>query len=76
MDIGLPVDNLREIIRTCIAGEDRLEITLQAVNRRGRKFHCRITCNALVGPQHTRQGVILMMEEINAEQEEEVTKKN
>lgn len=65
LDIGLPVDNLREIIRACLGGEDRLAITLQAVNRRGRKFSCRITCNPLIGPQHTRQGVILMMEEVD-----------
>lgn len=70
LDIGLPVEKLRQIIRTCIGGEDHLGVTLEAVNRRGRNFFCRITCNPLIGLQHNRQGVILMMEEIEIETEE------
>ncbi|MDJ0706786.1 MAG: CheR family methyltransferase [Leptolyngbyaceae cyanobacterium MO_188.B28] len=64
LDIGLPVDQLREMIRACLAGETRLELSVDAVNRRGRSFLCRITFNPLMGPAEDRQGVILLMEEV------------
>jgi two-component system, chemotaxis family, CheB/CheR fusion protein len=64
LDIGLPVDDLRETIRSCLNGEDRIEfIQLASINRRGKTFACRITCTPLMGPDHDRQGVILLMEE-------------
>jgi two-component system CheB/CheR fusion protein len=64
LDIGLPVDQLRDMIRRSLSGEsDRSEITLDAINRRGRKIHCRITCNPLFDPDDKPQGVILVMEE-------------
>jgi two-component system, chemotaxis family, CheB/CheR fusion protein len=64
LDIGLPVDDLRETIRSCLNGEDRIEfIHLASINRRGKTFDCRITCTPLMGPDHDRQGVILLMEE-------------
>lgn len=65
LEIGLPVDQLRETIRRCIAGANQLESIIPAVNRRGRSFSCRITCNPLMGLDQERQGVILMMEEVN-----------
>ena len=63
LDIGLPVAQLRDMIRACINGEDNLALSLNAVNRRGRSFFCRVTCNPLIGPGEERQGVILVMEE-------------
>ena len=63
LDIGLPVDQLSGMIRACINGEDELALSLNAVNRRGRSFFCRVTCNPLIGPGEERQGVILVMEE-------------
>ncbi len=64
LDIGLPVGELREMIRCCIAGTDRLELELAAMNRRGKSFRCRVTCNPLIGGQQERVGVILVMEEV------------
>ncbi len=65
LDIGLPVDQLRDPIRNSLAGDDRTEMVLQAINRRGQTIHCRISYNPLLSPQRQRQGVILLMEEID-----------
>ena len=64
LDIGLPVDRLREPIRRCLVDQiDREELTLEAINRRGRTIQCRISFNPLIGFDKNRQGVILLMEE-------------
>lgn len=65
LEIGLPVDQLRETIRRCLTGANQLELNIAAVNRRGRSFRCRVTCNPLLGADQERQGVILIMEEVN-----------
>ncbi|WP_088893342.1 CheR family methyltransferase [Leptolyngbya ohadii] len=64
LDIGLPVEQLRQPIRNCLAGlaKNTIEL-LQAVNRRGKGIECRVTCTPLVDMQDEIQGVILLMEE-------------
>jgi two-component system, chemotaxis family, CheB/CheR fusion protein len=63
LDIGLPVAELRTVIRPCLSGEvDQQEVVLDAVNRRGRQIKCRVTCSPLVSGKK-REGVLLMMEE-------------
>jgi two-component system, chemotaxis family, CheB/CheR fusion protein len=65
LDIGLPVGQLRDVIRPCISGDtDHQEIVMDAVNRRGKAIQCRITCSPLVSPSKRREGVILLMEEV------------
>jgi two-component system, chemotaxis family, CheB/CheR fusion protein len=65
LDIGLPVKELRTVIRPCLSGEaDHQEVELDAVNRRGKAIRCRVTCTPLIAPGDKRQGVILMMEEL------------
>jgi two-component system, chemotaxis family, CheB/CheR fusion protein len=67
LDIGLPVDELRKPIRDCLAGKaEREELTLEAVNRRGRSFTCRVVCLPLGSVQGGGEitGVILMMEPV------------
>jgi two-component system CheB/CheR fusion protein len=65
LDIGLPVHQLRTPVRACLAGEsERGEVTLDAVNRRGKKIKCRVTCSPLVTASKKREGVILLMEEV------------
>ena len=45
LDIGLPVEQLREPIRACLGGGTRREeLTLKALDRRGRTFDCRVVC--------------------------------
>ena len=44
LDIGLPVDRRRAVIRPCLSGDDnRAEVLLEATNRRGKAIQCRIT---------------------------------
>ncbi|MBE9046578.1 PAS domain S-box protein [Pleurocapsales cyanobacterium LEGE 10410] len=65
LDIGLPIEQLREPIRNCLAeGGDRQELAIDSINRRGRSFKCRLSINPLMGPNQERQGVILLMEVI------------
>lgn len=65
LDIGLPVERLREPIRRCLAGaEERQEEILEAINRRGRTIQCRISYNPLIGPHQDYKGAILLIEEI------------
>jgi two-component system CheB/CheR fusion protein len=64
LDIGLPVAQLRDVVRPCLAGEkEHMEVVLDAVNRRGKKIQCRITCSPLVAASKKREGAILLMEE-------------
>ncbi len=64
LDIGLPVDRLRAVIRPCLSGDDNhTEVLLEATNRRGKAIQCRITCAPLLAANKERQGAILLMEE-------------
>ncbi|HUQ74961.1 MAG TPA: CheR family methyltransferase [Burkholderiales bacterium] len=64
LDIGLPVAELRGVIRPCLSGEtERQEIALDAVNRRGKKIRCHVTCTPLISPARKREGVILLMQD-------------
>ncbi|MBW4491448.1 MAG: PAS domain-containing protein [Trichocoleus desertorum ATA4-8-CV12] len=65
IDIGLPVEQLKQPIRTCLAGEanSSSESLLDAINRRGRQIQCRVSCTPLVGVVGQIQGVILLMED-------------
>jgi two-component system, chemotaxis family, CheB/CheR fusion protein len=67
LDIGLPVDRLKAPIRSCLAGErEFIELALDAINRRGKPVHLKVTCTPLAGPDmKDPQGVILLMEEAN-----------
>ena len=63
LDIGLPLQELREFIRACQTGNhDEHEIILNAINRRGKAIRCRIVCTPLIVATQ-RQGVILLMDE-------------
>ena len=63
LDIGLPLQELREFIRTCqTRNHDEHEIVLNAVNRRGKAILCRVICTPLI-VANQQQGVILLMDE-------------
>ena len=65
LDIGLPVEKLKQPLRECLAGNrEYIELELAATNRRGRSIRCRVTCSPLLGPQHQMRGVIVMMEDL------------
>jgi two-component system CheB/CheR fusion protein len=65
VDIGLPVEQLKQPIRACLTGlaDTCSETTLDAINRRGRPIQCRVSCTPLVGGEGQIQGVILLMED-------------
>jgi two-component system, chemotaxis family, CheB/CheR fusion protein len=64
LDIGLPVDELKQPIRACLAGEqESQELVLTASNRRGKSIHCEVTLTPLLPPQASGRGVILLMHE-------------
>ncbi len=65
LDIGLPVEQLRQSIRTCLAGSSQtLEVVLAAINRRGKAIQCKVSCTPLVGRGKEIWGVIMLMEEL------------
>jgi two-component system CheB/CheR fusion protein len=64
LDIGLPVDRLLSLLRTCINGESQGEHAIvPAVNRRRRSIQCDVTCSPLRGLTDEIEGAILVMEE-------------
>ena len=67
LDIGLPTDQLRSMIRRTLSGEEGPhEVTVDAVNRRGRSIGVRVLASALHSATDTEAdaGIILTMEEI------------
>jgi two-component system CheB/CheR fusion protein len=68
LDIGLPVEQLREPVRACQNGvSDYQQIILDAVNRRGKAFRCRIICTPLI-VYNQQEGIILLMEDLTNEE--------
>jgi len=64
LDIGLPVAELRGVMKPCLSGEaEGNELTVDAVNRRGKKIRCRVSCAPLLAGGK-REGVILIMDEV------------
>jgi two-component system, chemotaxis family, CheB/CheR fusion protein len=64
LDIGLPVEQLRPMLLACLKGDgERQQITLDAVNRRGKAIRCTVSCLSL-SPLNDGvvTGIILMME--------------
>jgi two-component system CheB/CheR fusion protein len=69
LDIGLPIEQLRRPIRACLTGENELtELSLIAMNRRGKPIECKVTCTSLKGKTDV-QGVIILVDEIAAVEE-------
>jgi two-component system CheB/CheR fusion protein len=66
LDIGLPTDRLRSLIRRTLAGEDGpQEATVAAVNRRGRSIEVRVLGSALTRGTQAAAGIILTMEHVD-----------
>jgi len=68
LDIGLPVEKIKTAIRACLLAESEYEeVTVDAVNRKGRTIKCRVACTPIIGANKELHGTILMMEELNSE---------
>jgi len=67
LDVGLPMDRIRDLVRTSQDGAPGVrEAVVEATNRRGKAVRCRITCAPRLGPDRRRVGLILLMEELGA----------
>jgi two-component system CheB/CheR fusion protein len=66
LDIGLPLERVRPYVRAALNGAmEREEVVLEATNRRGRQFQCRVTFLPLgSGTDDGRAGVIMTMEPV------------
>jgi len=68
LDIGLPVEQLRQPIRNVLSQEGgQASLRLEAVNRRGKRIHCSIRVTPLRGSASETRGAIVLMEEQSAE---------
>ena len=64
LDIGLPVSELVAPINEAIKNANGFrEVTVQATNRRGKRFLCRVQCSAMAAVDGGR-GAILLMEAV------------
>ena len=63
LDIGLPVDQLGTALRACLSGEaDDQQLSIGAVNRRGKPIRCHIRVTPLIAQGDDIRGVILLMD--------------
>jgi two-component system, chemotaxis family, CheB/CheR fusion protein len=65
LDIGLPVADLKPLIGNALVGAETAgELSLDAVNRRGRHITVRVTCTSFRGSEDTMNGALLLMESL------------
>ncbi len=64
LDFGLPIADLRDMVRHCLAtGRKSDPVQVAAVNRIGRSITCRVTCSPLKSSSEG-DGAVLLMEEV------------
>jgi two-component system CheB/CheR fusion protein len=67
LDFGLPTERLKAPLRDVMRdGADRMELVVEATNRRGRGMECRIVAVPLKADGNAATGAILLMEEVSA----------
>jgi two-component system CheB/CheR fusion protein len=66
LDIGLPLDKLRQPIRAVLAGDGTPQTTLDGISRRGQKVRVEVTFAPLASSGSEVRGAILMMEPTDA----------
>ena len=68
LDIGLPLEHLRQPVRSCLTGEEEKQtLVVPAVNRRGRAIDCEVRVTPLLRGDQGHNGdsivgVILLMD--------------
>jgi two-component system CheB/CheR fusion protein len=68
LDIGLPLERLAAPLRRCLNGtEARQVLTLDAHNRRGQEFRCRVRCSALERDGSAVLGAILLLDDADGQ---------
>jgi two-component system CheB/CheR fusion protein len=64
LDLGLPVRELQPIIQACLGAQSELrELVLDAVNRRGKPFRCRVSCSPTRNTEGIFGAVLTMTDE-------------
>src|SRR5205085_9547054 len=67
LDIGLPVQELRDALRACLAGGAAGgERRMRARDRAGRDITCRVLCTPLRTPRGEVNGAVVLMEPASA----------
>ena len=67
LDIGVPTEQLRPLIRQVIAGSDGpTELIMDAVNRRGRQVQIRVGASPLVSRAGQNAGAIVLMDQLES----------
>jgi two-component system CheB/CheR fusion protein len=63
LDIGLPVEQLKQPLAGLLRhGDQRFEVQVNAMNRRGRQIELRVQCVS-IGPIEHGNGIIILMQE-------------
>jgi two-component system CheB/CheR fusion protein len=64
LDIGFPVEQLKAPVRGVLEGRVQAhESVAEALNRRGRTIHCRVTTAPLTSPEREIRGAVVVIEE-------------
>ena len=65
LDLGLPVEQLKSPLRKIMRdGQDRVELVLDATNRRGKQIECKVVALPFSVDGNEASGAILIMEEM------------
>lgn len=62
LDIGLPLEEMRTQLRDTLTNAIGQQVTLPAVNRRGREIRCRVSLMPLLAGDGEARGVIMLMQ--------------
>ena len=66
LDIGLPIEPLTLPIRACLGGEEgRVQLEVEAIDRRGRTISCQISASPLLSRPEAIDGVVLFIDSEN-----------
>ena len=64
LDVGLPVEQLKQPLRRCLTGESVFEeLTVAATNRRGRAIEVDVSCTPIALGSSPVWGAIVMMQD-------------
>ena len=66
LDFGMPVDQLRDVLRESAAADDTREVTVDAVNRLGRQISCRVVASPLRDRNGGHHGLVLVLDPVEA----------
>jgi two-component system CheB/CheR fusion protein len=68
LDIGLPMDGVRSALRDVLAGrEHRVDVELDATNRRGRAIHIRVSCVPVGANDGAASGAMIVIDPLEPE---------